>query len=93
MLLRRSPGQVAHGSKEWKTEQRTLRQKEAEAAFLLAGGDPNNAHAMVTPHDGDVKGDERKDVGGGLTRGAAAAIGGKLSKLNLSFRASAKKLF
>lgn len=91
--LRCSPGQVAYGSKEWKTEQRTLRQKEAEAAFLLAGGEANTAHAIVTPHVGDVKADERGDVGGGLARGAAAAIGGKLSKLNLSFRASAKKLF
>ncbi|CAM9873724.1 unnamed protein product [Ectocarpus sp. 6 AP-2014] len=91
--LEKKRGQVAYGSKEWKTEQRTLRQKEAEAAFLLAGGEANAAHAIVTPHVGGDKADERGDVGGGLARGAAAAIGGKLSKLNLSFRASAKKLF
>ncbi|CAM9150534.1 unnamed protein product [Ectocarpus sp. 12 AP-2014] len=91
--LEKKRGQVAYGSKEWKTEQRTLRQKEAEAAFLLAGGESNPAHSIVTPNVGGVKADERGDVGGGLARGAAAAIGGKLSKLNLSFRASAKKLF
>lgn len=96
--------QIAYGSKEWKAAQRTLRQEAAAAeAALLAAEHSEATHSGAQKMngkgsgDGNAKNGRGRDGSGGGSKGfagrAATTVGGKLSKLNLSFKASTKKLF
>lgn len=99
--------QVAYGSKEWRTIQRTLREDEAAAAVFRADNDTNgglDVDPMVHEEeqnraaglgdnklggrveaDGEGWRDSRGHARGGIGAHAAGSVGGKLSKLNLSF--------
>eukprot|EP00752_Nemacystus_decipiens_P008302 g7422.t1 len=99
--------QVAYGSREWKTARRNqLLQEEAAAAAAAALSGEEAYPSLPLAHssnNGGRQGDEtgrdsgRDDganplaKGGGSGRGVSV-VGARISKLNLSFKASKKKL-
>jgi len=96
---------VAYGSREWKTlrKQQILEEQAAAAAAGAASVGLNDQPRASSSGqlDGGAAGDhglggEEGEVvvkGGGIAGRAAASIGGKISKLNLSFKTSKRKMF